>query len=78
MTITNLVVQLLIDSILRDTQIQKKEPEEMMLSCEAFPKHAPYMEKLSRVVPQDNKRNRFAEMMLKEGELQCLLDQRRL
>ena len=50
--------------------------EEMMLRYEAFAKHAPYMEKLSidqnRVVIQDNKRNRIAEVMLKEGELQCL------
>ena len=34
------------------------------------------MEKLSidqnRVVLKDNKRNRIAEVMLKEGELQCL------
>jgi hypothetical protein len=38
------------------------------------------MEKLSidqnRVVLKDNKRNRIAEVMLKEGELQCLLDDR--
>ena len=36
------------------------------------------MEKLSidqnRVVLKDNKRNRIVEVMLKEGELQCLLD----
>src|SRR5919197_6113506 len=54
--------------------------EEMMLRYEAFAKHAPYMEKLSigqnRVVLKDNKRNRIAEVMLKEGELQCLLDER--
>jgi hypothetical protein len=51
--------------------------EEMMLRYEAFAKHAPYMEKLSidqnRVVIQDNKRNRIAEVLLREGELQCLL-----
>jgi len=38
------------------------------------------MEKLSidqnRVVIQDNKRNRIAEVLPKEGELQCLLDER--
>jgi hypothetical protein len=28
------------------------------------------------VVLQDNKRNRIAEVLLKEGELQCLLDER--
>jgi hypothetical protein len=54
--------------------------EEMMLRYETFARHAPYMEKLSidenRVVLKDNKRNRIAEVMLKEGELQCLLDER--
>ncbi len=38
------------------------------------------MEKLSidqnRVVLQDNKHNRIAEVLLKEGELQCLLDEK--
>ena len=51
-----------------------------MLRYEAFAKHAPDMEKLSidqnRVVLQDNKRNRIAEVLLKKGELQCLLDER--
>ena len=51
-----------------------------MLRYEAFAKHAPYMEKLSvdqnRVVLKDNKRNRIAKVLLKEGELKCLLDQR--
>jgi hypothetical protein len=50
-----------------------------MLRYEVFAKDAPYMEKLSieqnRVVLQDNKRNRIAEVLLKEGELQCLLDE---
>ena len=45
-----------------------------------MPSNAPYIEKLSidqnRVVLKDNKRNRIAEVMLKEGELQCLLDER--
>jgi hypothetical protein len=54
--------------------------EEMMLRYEVFAKHAPHMEKLSidqnRVVLQDNKRNRIAEVLLKEGELQCLLDEK--
>jgi hypothetical protein len=54
--------------------------EEMMLRYETFARHAPYMEKLSidqnRVVLKDNKRNRIAEVLLKEGELQCLLDER--
>jgi len=47
--------------------------EEMMLRYEVFAKHAPYMEKLSidqnRVVIQDNKRNRTAEVL-------CLLDEK--
>ena len=51
-----------------------------MVKYEAFAKHAPYMEKLSidqnRVVLQDNKRNRIAEVLLKEGELHCLLDEK--
>jgi hypothetical protein len=54
--------------------------EEMMLRYETFARHAPYMEKLSvdqnRLVLKDNKRNRIAEVMLKEEELQCLLDER--
>ena len=51
-----------------------------MLRYEVFAKHALYMEKLSidqnRVVLKDDKRNRIAEVMLKEGELQYLLDER--
>jgi hypothetical protein len=54
--------------------------EEMMSRYEAFAKHAPYMEKLSigqnMVVLKENKRNRIAEVLLKEGELQCLLDEK--
>jgi hypothetical protein len=54
--------------------------EEMMLKYEAFANHAPYLEKLSidqsRVVLKDNKRNRIVEVLLKDGELQCLLDER--
>jgi hypothetical protein len=54
--------------------------EEMMLRYETFARHAPYMEKLSidqnRVVLKDNKRNRIAEVILREGELQCLLDEK--
>ena len=46
--------------------------EEMMLRYEAFARHATYIEKLSidqnRVVLKDNKRNRIAEVMLKEGD----------
>jgi hypothetical protein len=54
--------------------------EEMMLRYEAFAKHAPYVEKISidenRVILKDNKRNRIAEVLLKDGELQCLLDEK--
>jgi predicted CopG family antitoxin len=54
--------------------------EETMVRYEAFAKYAPYMEKIdidqNRVTLKDNKRNRIAEVMLKEGELQCLLDER--
>jgi hypothetical protein len=54
--------------------------EETMVRYEAFAKHAPYMEKLSidqnRVVLKDKKRNRIAEILLKDGELQGLLDER--
>jgi hypothetical protein len=54
--------------------------DERLLRYEAFAKHAPYIGKLSidqnRVVLQDNKRNRITEVLLKEGELQCLLDER--
>lgn len=54
--------------------------EEMMIKYEAFAKHAPFMEKLAidqnRVIVKDNKRNRIAEVLLKNGELQCLLDER--
>ena len=50
-----------------------------MVKYEVFAKHAPSMEKLSidqnRVTLKDNKRNRIAEILLKEGELQCLLDE---
>jgi hypothetical protein len=54
--------------------------EQMMLKYEAFAKHAPYMEKIAidqnRVILKDNKRNRIAEVLLKDGELQCLLDEK--
>jgi hypothetical protein len=54
--------------------------EEMIIKYEAFAKHAPLMEKIAidqnRVIVKDNKRNRIAEVLLKNGELQCLLDER--
>ena len=54
--------------------------EEMMIKYEAFAKHAPFMEKLAidqnRVIVKDNKRNRIAEVLLQNAELQCRLDER--
>ena len=54
--------------------------EEAMLRHEAFAKHAPFLEKLAieqdRVIIKDNKRNRIAEVMIRNGELQCLLDEK--
>jgi predicted CopG family antitoxin len=54
--------------------------EETMVRYEIFVNHAPYMEKIdidqNRVTLKDNKRNRIAEVLLKDGELQCLLDER--
>jgi hypothetical protein len=54
--------------------------EEMIIKYEVFAKHAPFIEKIAidqnRVIVKDNKRNRIAEILLKNGELQCLLDER--
>ena len=54
--------------------------EEMMSKHEAFAKQAPFMEKISidsdRVLIKDNKRNRIAEVILRNGELRCLLDEK--
>jgi hypothetical protein len=54
--------------------------EEMMLKHEAFAKQASFMEKISidsdRVLIKDNKRNRIAEVILRNGELRCLLDEK--
>lgn len=51
-----------------------------MLNHEAFAKPAPFMEKISidsdRVLIKDNKRNRIAEVILRSGELRCLLDEK--
>ena len=53
---------------------------EMMIKDEVFAKHSPFMEKIAidqnRVILKDNKKNRIAEVLLKNGELQCLLDER--
>ena len=54
--------------------------EEMMIKDEVFAKHSPFIEKIAidqnRVILKDNKQNRIAEVLLKNGELQCLLDER--
>ncbi|MGB7637766.1 MAG: hypothetical protein WBL88_09360 [Nitrososphaeraceae archaeon] len=54
--------------------------EEMMIKDEVFAKHSPLVEKIAvdqnRVILKDNKRNRIVEVLMKNGELQCLLDER--
>jgi hypothetical protein len=54
--------------------------DEMMIKDEVFAKHSPFIEKIAvdqnRVILKDNKQNRIAEVLLKNGELQCLLDER--
>src|SRR2546423_943361 len=53
---------------------------ETMANHKAFEKHAPFLEKIAiefdRVIVRDNKRNRIADIMIRNGELQCLLDER--
>lgn len=55
--------------------------EEMMKRYEAHGRHAPFMEKLlidqNSVIIKDNKTNRIVEVMLRNNELQCLLDDRK-
>jgi hypothetical protein len=54
--------------------------EEMMNRYEVFAKQAAFIEKVSidrdRVIVKDNKKGRIAEVLLKDGELRCLLDER--
>ena len=54
--------------------------EEMMIKDEVFARYSPFIEKIAvdqnRVILKDNKRNRIAEILLKNGELQCLLDEK--
>ena len=54
--------------------------EETMIKHEAFAKQAPFMEKISididRVLIKDNKKNRIVEVILKNGELRCLVDEK--
>jgi hypothetical protein len=55
--------------------------QETMAKYEAFSKHAPFLEKIAieqdRVIIKDNKRDRIAEVMVRNGELQCLLDEKK-
>jgi hypothetical protein len=54
--------------------------EEMMIKDEVFAKHSPFIEKIAvdqnRVILKDNKKDRIAEILMNNGELQCLLDER--
>ena len=54
--------------------------QETMAKYEAFAKHAPFLEKFAieqdRVIIKDNKRDRIAEVIVRNGELQCLLDEK--
>ena len=45
-----------------------------MLKHEAFAKQAPFMEKIS--IDSDRVLNRIAEVILRNGELRCLLDEK--
>ncbi len=53
--------------------------EETMIKYEVFSRHAPFMEKIdvdqNRITVKDNKRNRIAEVFLKDDELHCSLDE---
>ena len=57
-----------------------KMMQETMAKYEAFAKHAPFLEKFAieqdRVIIKDNKRDRIAEVIVRNGELQCLLDEK--
>lgn len=54
--------------------------EELMLRYEVFAKYAPMLEKVTadenRIVVKDNKKNRIAEVQIKNGELYCMLDEK--
>ena len=54
--------------------------EQVMAKHEAFSKYMPLLEMLSidpdRIVIKDNKQNRIIEVLVKNGELHCLLDER--
>jgi hypothetical protein len=52
--------------------------QETMDKYEIFARYAPFLEKIAieqdRVIIKDNKRDRIAEVIVRNGELQCLLD----
>jgi hypothetical protein len=52
--------------------------QETMAKYEVFARQAPFLEKIAieqeRVIIKDNKLDRIAEVMVRNGELQCLLD----
>ena len=54
--------------------------QETMAKHEAFVKYAPFLEKIAveqdRVIIKDNKRDRIAEVIVRNQELQCLLDEK--
>ena len=53
--------------------------EETIMKYETFARHAPFMEKIdvdqNRITIKDNKRNRIAEVFLKDDHLRCSLDE---
>ena len=53
--------------------------EETMTKYEAFTRHAPFMEEIdveqNRIIVKDNKRNKVAEVFLKDEQLYCSLDE---
>ena len=53
--------------------------EEMMIKYEAFANHIPLIEKVAidsdRVILKDNKCNRIIEVLFRNDELHCLLDE---
>ena len=53
--------------------------EETITKYEVFARHAPFMERIdvdqNRITIKDNKRNRIAEVFLKDDQLSCSLDE---
>lgn len=54
--------------------------QDTLTKYEASVRYAPFLEEIAieqdRVILKDNKRDRIAEVMIRNGELQCLLDER--